>query len=377
MSNCGKCHKNFATRQSLSIHRKRKHPEETSKPGENKRLIAYNIVNGIVNGEKKPDNNSLKVTDMKPRIKRIKNVSKKPVVQKTTPVLTPKIKQEIVDSILKPKSLLELATEKEGIQSESADSESESESAESSTESEDSELEESESSSNDLSEPEENSEESENSDKNKYKLMPSNPKKLMKLFRELYLKFHDDVESYNNLVLMLDEMKLKKCITKDEGDALNKDLQEKMGMGLKQTFHSTKVSMTENDKKQLYHLLRSMRKDEVARKVEGLVNKYFNGEDVYEEIVNTLPTLDDKLNALRVKIILNQIKDTSNRVFQVLSRLTNTTNRIETLNTLKQQGLLTEREYEKLSIAPHTLEAISKVLEGRGIYLSKRDTNQL
>ena len=48
------------------------------------------------------------------------------------------------------------------------------------------------------------------------------------------------------------------------------------------------------------------------------------------------------------------------------------------MNTLKEQGLLTEKEYGKLSIAPqHTLDPISKVVEGRGIYLSTRGTNQL
>ena len=85
--------------------------------------------------------------------------------------------------------------------------------------------------------------------------------------------------------------------------------------------------------------------------------------------MNALPKLDDKIFAQRMKIILKQIEKTNNRVEQVLTRLINATERSDVLNLLKQENLITAEQFDKLSIAPNTLSSISKIVQGRGLWL--------
>ena len=61
-----------------------------------------------------------------------------------------------------------------------------------------------------------------------YEVMPDNPRKLKEAFRNLYKKFRRDIEMYNKLVLMLDELKRMECLTKEECNAMNKHLQNKL-----------------------------------------------------------------------------------------------------------------------------------------------------
>ena len=60
--------------------------------------------------------------------------------------------------------------------------------------------------------------------------MPDNPEDLKKEFKQLFNKLHNNVEIYNKLVFMLDEMKRMNCLTKEECNAMNKCLQEKIGI---------------------------------------------------------------------------------------------------------------------------------------------------
>ena len=60
--------------------------------------------------------------------------------------------------------------------------------------------------------------------------MPDNPDDLKKEFKQLFNKLHNNVEIYNKLVFMLDELKRMNCLTKEECNAMNKCLQEKIGI---------------------------------------------------------------------------------------------------------------------------------------------------
>ena len=71
------------------------------------------------------------------------------------------------------------------------------------------------------------SEEKESSD---VEFMPENPEDLKKQFRQLFNKLHENIGIYNKLVFMLDELKRMGCLTKEECNAMNKCLQEKMGV---------------------------------------------------------------------------------------------------------------------------------------------------
>ena len=71
--------------------------------------------------------------------------------------------------------------------------------------------------------------------------------------------------------------------------------------------------MIRDDKNEILGLLRSMKKDKEAKKLMALVKDYFEEEMELENVLYLLPKLKDKLNAMRVKIILKQIEKTGKR----------------------------------------------------------------
>ena len=121
---------------------------------------------------------------------------KKPIIPiQTHKPMTDKVPNKPIQEILKPKSLSDLAADIE-IESDSEDS------SEDETEEEEEEME--------------------------YEMMPDNPKELKEAFRNLYKKFRRDIDMYNKLVLMLDELKRMECLTQEECNAVNEHLQNKL-----------------------------------------------------------------------------------------------------------------------------------------------------
>ena len=130
--------------------------------------------------------------------------------------------------------------------------------------------------------------------------------------------------------------------------------------------------MTQDDKNEILGLLRSMKKDEGAEKLLALVKDYFEEEMDLESVLLLIPRLKDKLNALKVKIILEQIEKTRNRVNKIFTQITNGSDKKENLKALKASNLITDEQYEKLNIGPHTLPSISRIIQGKGLYLSRK-----
>ena len=200
--------------------------------------------------------------------------------------------------------------------------------------------------------------------------MPKSKRGLVEAFKNLYSKFHDDIEEYNNLVLMLDELKRRECIEEDEYKSLNKALQQKIGLGLEETIQTTTSNLTRNDKQQITRLLKRIKKDELVEKVQRLMTRYFNGEKkALPEILEILPRIEDKVKGMRLKIILNEIRKTTDRVFKILYRLTGAEDKSEVLRELQRDGYITEDQFHKLSIAPNKISSFSKIIQGRGMYL--------
>ena len=56
------------------------------------------------------------------------------------------------------------------------------------------------------------------------------PEELKAAFRNLYNRFQHNIEMYNKLVLMLDEMENMGCLTKEDCNAINRSLQNKIGL---------------------------------------------------------------------------------------------------------------------------------------------------
>jgi hypothetical protein len=130
--------------------------------------------------------------------------------------------------------------------------------------------------------------------------------------------------------------------------------------------------MTEDDKNEILGLLNSMSKDKVAFELIPIVNKYFEKEMELDNVLRLLSKLKDKLNETKLTIILKNIERTRNRVKKIFTQLMNRSEKEETLKDLRSSNHITDEQYEKLLIAPHNLTSISRIVEGRGMFLSRK-----
>ena len=62
-----------------------------------------------------------------------------------------------------------------------------------------------------------------------------------------------------------------------------------------------------------------------------------------------------KLDALKIKIILNQIENTRNRVNKIFTQLADTSHKGDQLGRLRAANHITDEQYAKLIIGPNTL----------------------
>jgi hypothetical protein len=369
MAKCNDYSKHLSSYHSLWRHKKickGAKPNSTPRDRSPIRAQIRRIIQGYNEPERKEVPKTINPKTVNPKSPKLKvNQSPKIKGNQSTKTAEPKsptitISPQVLHEIIRPKSLIEIAVERKEIpDSESEEEECISSSSQSETEESSSSQEEEESSSQELE------------GETEYKFMPKSRKHLMKAFRGLYSKFHDDIDVYSNLVLMLDELKRRECIAEDEYKALNEVLQQKVGLGLEETVHTTTDEMTKNDKEQVLTLLKGMNKDEYVVKVKDLIQRYFDGENVFEDVLEALPTLKEKLDAVRLEIIVKQIQKTTYRIMQVLSRLSGATDKNEVLRGLRQDGLITGDEFDKLLMAPNSVSSFSKILQGRGMYLSK------
>ena len=162
--NCGK---KLSSYHSLWRHRKICKKEREPKSDTGKENIVGDIINKVVQRA---------------------NMDVKPMTEKTPSL--PKIPMQVVKA-LKPKSLTDLEVEMKSDSEESTSSEDE------------------------ITDEE-------------VEVMPDNPEELKEAFRNLYKKFRRDIEMYDKLVLMLDELQKMKCLTNEECNAMNEHLQNKI-----------------------------------------------------------------------------------------------------------------------------------------------------
>ena len=201
---------------------------------------------------------------------------------------------------------------------------------------------------------------------------------LIDAFTKLYSHFdEDDVEMRDNILLILNALKTRGCITDREYTDIKSLLTQRMHLNLYESINSTIEKKTQDDKDEVLRLLRSMNKDKEAEKLISLVKDYFDkdyfeGEIELESVLLRLPKLKDKVNAIKVEIILNQIEKTRDRVTKIFTRLTNGSDKGENLNDLRASNHITDEQYQKLFIGPNTLPSISKIILGKGLYLSRK-----
>ena len=222
---CDRCSKTLASRQSLWNHRQ--HCKDSKDglhttlgnglviksrsrtPSVHKEKIVSDIINNVGKmQEPKSDtgkedivenflNKVAQITNMRPMLEKTSSLSNQEAQKpKSLNDLVAELKSgkptsSVNEMALKPKSLPDLPVEMKSDSEESTSSEDEI------TEEED-------------------------------EVMPENPEELKEAFRNLYKKFRRDIEMYDKLVLMLDELRRMKCLTKEECNAMNEHLQNKI-----------------------------------------------------------------------------------------------------------------------------------------------------
>jgi len=193
---------------------------------------------------------------------------------------------------------------------------------------------------------------------------------LIDAFQKLYSHFdEDDLEMYNDILHLLDALKARGCVRGREYKRIKSILEQRIQLNLHESINSTVENMSRDDKNEILGLLRSMEKDKEAKKLMAVVKDYFEKEMELEDVLPLLDRLKDKLSALKLRIILKNVERTRNRVSKIFTRITNGSDKGEILNDLRSSNNITDEQYDKLSIGPHTLPSISRIIQGRGMYL--------
>ncbi len=191
-------------------------------------------------------------------------------------------------------------------------------------------------------------------------------------FLKLYSNFdEDDIGMVNDLLQVMDELKKRGFLTEREYADVKRRVDRQVHLNLYETIDSTTENLIHDDKREVLGLLRSMKKDEEAKRMVALVKDYFEKEMDFDTVLHSIPKLKDKVNGMKVQIILKQIQKTRDRVEKILTAMADGTSQLgDTLNYLRSYNLITQEQYDKLSIGPNTLPSISRIIKGRGMYLS-------
>ena len=322
MSTCKDCLKSFASRQSLSNHRKRVHPNNTMK------LQKVSLPKKLKAQEKDRRTEGQKVSDMI-------------------------FGRDDVEDTSSPSENVDVSTDDESNTSD-----------------------------NEVLGLDENTEEEWPKDIKKQNAV------LIDAFAKVYRhEFEDDVEMRKNMLIILDELKTRGCITDREYTEIKSPLEERMHSNLYEIINSTIEDKTRDDKTEVLGLLSSIKeykesfygesnkesKKLLMRLVKDYFNNYYGEKSDLDRILGVLKSrFKDKVNALKVEIILTQIEKTRKRVREIFERLTNGDKKRDILRSLRSSNHITEEQYQKLSIGPHTLPSISKIILGKGLYLSRK-----
>ena len=190
-------------------------------------------------------------------------------------------------------------------------------------------------------------------------------------FKKLYSNFNeDDVEMGDDILKLLDVLKTRGCVTKHEYEDIKSRLKQRMNLNLYESINSTVENMTRADEREVLEFLRSMNSKEVAE-LMGVVKDYFEKEVELESVLESVRKMKDKVDAMKIEIILKEIQKTRERVNKIFTQLANGSDKMDILNHLRSADLITDEQKQKLAISPHTLPSISRIIQGKGLYLSR------
>ena len=184
----------------------------------------------------------------------------------------------------------------------------------------------------------------------------------------MYQTLDDDVDTVNELVSILDDMKALKAISVSDHARIKDHLVGHFNENLEAVIKSTIEDRTRADKEQVLHLLTKV-KDKGAWKDE--VKKYLDDILIPLDSVMDIEGKFGEIEVSAVKIILRQIDGIRRKVKKVFRYLVTALDKEKVLLDLKNENMIDEEQYKKLQITPRSIQAISNVVRGKGLYLMK------
>ena len=124
---------------------------------------------------------------------------------------------------------------------------------------------------------------------------------------------------------------------------------------------ATIQNLTRNDRQNVYNMLGN------SPGVQESIDKYLKGENEIEEFTNFV----DKLDKIRLTILLNNMSKTTKRVRKILNSLRSIDDkeRTKVLDQLRSDKVISEPEFHRLLTSNNNDMSFAKAIQGSGIWV--------
>ena len=237
-------------------------------------------------------------------------------------------------------------------------------------------------------------EDSQESSQQDVKFLPTNRNGLEKRFKKLFHEFTKEqkLENRSELVFLLDEMLRQGYVTQEEYESFNNVLAESLENkddkvdeqkekdNFLKVIQSTTSFIIKNDKEELDKLIDEFKSEagddfiDAVLELQELVRRYFDDEATMISVLGICRSLENSSIPLsklhRFRMLLNDIDDNRFRVQAIFRRLNEAVDESLVLNQLVREQLLSPEQYEKLK-TDSDLNTIADVIKntkvGRGL----------
>ena len=155
---------------------------------------------------------------------------------------------------------------------------------------------------------------------------------------------------------------LSECSDTDSSSSESDSEQEENDeLDFENLVRATIQNLTRNDRQNVYNLMGN------SQDIQESIDKYLKGEKQLDDFTNVV----DKLDEIRLMILLNNMKKTTNRVRKILNSLKNIDDneRAKVLDQLKNDEVITEPEYHRLLTSKNDVLSSAKAFQGSGVWV--------
>ena len=130
-----------------------------------------------------------------------------------------------------------------------------------------------------------------------------------------------------------------------------------------QLVNATVENLTRSTRRNLYKTLQVWNKD-----ISKMIDDYINGEDKFKDILTKLAKSKD---VMKVKMLLKSMRETKNRITNVLETLRNTEEKDvgQVLEHLKLHNKISEQEFQRLLSSANDIVSHAKAIQGCGLWI--------